>query len=432
MKRGFIWIVLTCLMVTSLALASCSSSTTASTQISATTSTSSTTTTTSNVVITTTSTTSSAQVTTTATTTSTGNWWDSLGTPQYGGTATLRLNADIVNFDPINAETLVTIESAWMEELTANDWTMNPATYDYKGTFRPSDYVTGFLATDWEFTDPNTYVVHLRQGIYWQNIAPVNGREFTANDVVYHYDRLHGGGDGFTAASPYWATVATWQDLLSVTATDQFTVAFKWKTPNPESITETMQSTSTGGCIEASEAVQQWGNLNDWHHAIGTGPFILTDFVDNSSATLVKNQSYWGYDERYPQNRLPYIDTLKFIIIPDDATALAALRTGKITAMGQISRQNAQGMQKTNPEILQVLVPFGATGSIDPRMDVAPFKDIRVREAMQMALDLPTIAKSYYGGTASPYPAALTANTMTGWGWSYDQWPARPKRSICI
>ena len=57
------------------------------------------------------------------------------------------------------------------------------------------------------------------------------------------------------------------------------------------------------------EAVKQWGNLNDWHHAIGTGPFILTDFVAGSSATMVKNPNYWGYDERYPQNKLPYIDT---------------------------------------------------------------------------------------------------------------------------
>jgi hypothetical protein len=76
-----------------------------------------------------------------------GNWWDKLGKPQYGGTATLRLAADIVNFDPIYAETLVTIESAWMEELHANDWTTDPAVYDYKATYRPSDYVKGFLAT---------------------------------------------------------------------------------------------------------------------------------------------------------------------------------------------------------------------------------------------------------------------------------------------
>jgi len=79
------------------------------------------------------------------------------------------------------------------------------------------------------------------------------------------------------------------------------------------------------------------GDINDWHHAIGTGPFILTDFVSGSSATLVKNPNYFGHDERYPQNQLPYVDNLSVLIIPDDATALAGLRTGKIDALDQIS-----------------------------------------------------------------------------------------------
>ena len=191
--------------------------------------------------------------------------------------------------------------------------------------------------------------------------------------------------------------------LVSVTATDNFTVTFKWKTSNPEFIYEYLMLSGTSeNCIENPEAVAQWGNLNDWHHAIGTGPFILTDFVDGSSATLVKNPNYWGTDERYPQNKLPYINTLKILIIPDDATALAGLRTGKIDDLDGMSLQQAQDMQKTNPEILQIKVPATFGLSIDPRNDVKPFNDIRVREAMQMAINLPDIAKDYYLGTADP------------------------------
>ena len=79
-------------------------------------------------------------------------------------------------------------------------WTRQYSTINLD--FRPSDYVKGYLAESWEFTDPSTFVVHLRQGIHWQNIPPVNGREFTADDVVYHYDRMFGLGDGFTKPSP--------------------------------------------------------------------------------------------------------------------------------------------------------------------------------------------------------------------------------------
>jgi len=46
----------------------------------------------------------------------------------------------------------------------------------------------------------------------------------------------------------------------------------------------------------------------------------MKDFVLGSSVTLVKNPNYWAYDERYPQNQLPYIDSLRYLIISDTAT----------------------------------------------------------------------------------------------------------------
>jgi len=64
----------------------------------------------------------------------------------------------------------------------------------------------------------------------------VNGREFTADDVVYHYHRLYGLGSGFTKPAPYHATVTAYHSLISVTAIDKYTVEFKWKTPNREFI----------------------------------------------------------------------------------------------------------------------------------------------------------------------------------------------------
>jgi len=159
-----------------------------------------------------------------------------------------------------------------------------------------------------------------------------------------------------------------------------------------------------GQVFEAREAVEKWGDIGDWHHAIGTGPFLLKDFVSGSSATVIRNPNYWGSDERYPQNKLPYVDTVKFLIIPDDDEALAAMRAGKIDLISPVSFQVARAMHKTNPEILQIPIPFRQTISLDPRIDKAPFNDIRVRQAMQLAIDLPAIAKDYYLGTVEPYP----------------------------
>jgi dipeptide transport system substrate-binding protein len=102
------------------------------------------------------------------------------------------------------------------------------------------------------------------------------------------------------------------------------------------------------------------------------------------------------------------------------------MRDGKIDVIDHISAVQAQAMRKTNPEILQTPVAL-YTITIDPRNDVAPFNDIRVRQAMQMAIDLPAIAKSYYHGSVEPYPSTLTSTAVKGWGFPYDEWPRELK-----
>jgi peptide/nickel transport system substrate-binding protein len=415
MKRGLAWIALTCLIVTSLILASCTTTSTT------------TTTTLSTPAVTTTSKTTTALVTTSttkpaATTTSTAvtsNWWDKLGKPQYGGEISLRTTSNITNFDPYFASQLANIMGGWMETLFEPDWTLDPAVFDYKLTILDPKFVKGRLAESWEFSDQSSLVVHVRQGIHWQNLPPVNGREFTAADVVYHYGRLYGIGAGFTKPSPYVASTT----MTSVASTDKYTVVFKFNVANAAQNLITIQGVSSTQCMEASDVVNQWGDANDWHHAVGTGPFILSDVVSSGSATMVKNPAYWGYDERYPQNKLPYADSLKVLVIPDNATALAAVRTGKIDLIDSISSATALLLQKSNPSILQVPVPANSATTIDPRNDLAPYKDIRVREALQMSIDLPSLAANYYNNQVSPYPSSLTSIYQNGGGFPYTAWP---------
>ena len=423
--KKVIWLCLSFLILGAMLLASCSTSSTTSTTT--TTSTKPPTT-----ITTTTITTNTPPTTTTTkattTTSTTGNWWDKLGKPTYGGSLNLSSSTNITGFDDYNAAGQTSFTQAWEDTLTSDNWALDPSTFAYQLAFRPNSYEVGNLAQDWEFTDPNNYVVHLRQGIHYQNIPPVNGREFTSADIVYHFDRRLGLGDGFTKPSPYYAADAAYNGLKSVTAPDKYTVVFTWQGTSEESICETLQGGGGDENIEAPEVVQQYGSTLDWHHAIGTGPFILQDFVSDSSMTLVKNPNYWAFDERYPQNQLPYINQLNILIIPDQATQLAGLRTGKLDVLDNLSLSQAQATKKTNPEIMQITYP-GNTPTIDPKNDVKPFTDIRVRQAMQMALDLPTIAATYYAGTCPPYPSTMTSMYMTGWTYPYSQWPQSLKDS---
>jgi ABC-type transport system substrate-binding protein len=261
MKRGIIWIALTFLMIIFLVLSSCAISTSASTTTSMKVP--------STTIATSVSSTPPSSITpnttktnTTSSPTSGSNWWDKYGIPQYGGELILRSPANITAFDPNSPTGQVGIMDGWLERLHGDNWTLDPTVFDYKINFRPSDYVKGNVAQSWEFPDPSTYVLHLRSGIHWQNIAPANGREFIADDVVFHYDRFFGLGSGITP-SPYYGTMAAYQDLISVTATDKYTVVFKWKTPNPENIMETLQALGSQNNMENSDAVKLWGNLND-------------------------------------------------------------------------------------------------------------------------------------------------------------------------
>ena len=354
------------------------------------------------------------------------NWWDSLGKPQYGGEIKIRATRNIENFDPYYAESLTSIYGGWMERLISDDWTVNPAEWEYKMAWHPSKYMKGQLAESWEFPNPGIHVVHLRKGIHWQNLPPANGREFIAEDVVFHYSRLCGLGGGFTKPSPFNLEDA-FRELVSVTAVDKYTVVFKWKITNSDLIMETLHGVMQRQCIENPEAVMEFGNLKDWHHAIGTGPFMINNFLPNREALLVKNPNYWGYDERYPENRVPYVDAIRYLIIPDDNDALSAMRAGEIDAIYGISLKCAQEMQITNPEIIRESDPTMQAITVQPRNDMPPYNDIRVRKALQMAINLPKLAKDYYHGAVEPYPSSVLSGyfsrAMKGWGFPYEEWP---------
>jgi len=366
--------------------------------------------------------TTTSPITTATTTAATGNWWDSLGTPQYGGTMTIPLASNPGSWDEGSIAGASSLVAAYLEPLWSYDWTVNPTTFSYQTSFTPFEYTAGQLAQTYEMPDPNTLIFHLRHGIRWQNIPPANGRELTADDVAFHYDRFCGTGHGFTTPNFIMQFVPALQALKSVTADGNYTVVFKFNSVSLESIYEALLGQGIV-LIESPDQVKQYGDTTDWHHAIGTGPFIVTDFVSGSSATLVKNPNYWGYDERYPQNKLPYVDTLQYLIMTDKATRLAAFRTGKIDVMDGMLYRDAQNLQKTNPATVEIAYPPASSVEIDMRVDLAPFNNIKVREAMQMAINLPELAQSYYAGTVDPSPESLTSQYLTGWGYPYSQWP---------
>ena len=413
MKRKCIWLILSCLLALTLLLASCGTKTTETT-------TSTTTTTKQTTAITTKTTTA---VTTAPTT--------SAQLPTYGNELVIRTRVNVDHFDSYYYGTAWAgdmVQSFYAESLGTINWALDRNIWNFQTRVRPTEYRAGLLAESYEQPDLATVIFHLHKGINYQDKSPVNGREFTSDDVVYHYNRQLGLGSGFTAKSPY-RTHEQYTPIVSVTANDKYTVTFKYKTPSIDMLDNLLDDFGFANII-CKEVVQKYGDMEDWHNAVGTGPYFLTDYVSGSSVTLVKNPNYWGHDERYPQNQLPYMDKVRILIIPDDQTALSGLRTAKIDLTGtygdELDWVQVKGLKASNPEIMQVARPATGVG-LDFRVDKTPFTDIRVRKAMQMAVNLDEIAASYYGGTIDGTPYGQLGPAHKGYFTPFAQWPAEIK-----
>ena len=156
---------------------------------------------------------------------------------------------------------------------------------------------------------------------------------------------------------------------------------------------------------------------------------MLTDWVEGSSITWEKNPDYWGTDEKYPQNRLPYVDQLRALIMPEVATYMAALRTGRVDYIGPIGAaqmrtlDEVESLQRTNPELL--IWPHLTRSDNMYGMNTVkpPFDDIRVRKAMQMAINLEEINNGYYKGGADAIPQGPVSRLMTAVVTQFQDWP---------
>ena len=359
--------------------------------------------------------------------------------PEYGGTLTVARCCDPnLRVDPHPGGPSLSITSGVLEKLALVDWTIDRDTYPFVGGYNAPAYaLTGALAESWEISaDGLTYTFPIRQGVHWHDKPPVNGRELTAYDVEHSYHRMLGNkltGTEFSEAEPSpggGSLVAL--PFESVEATDKWTVVMKLKEPILAGLDYILDWYNMA--IQPPEVVEQYGDDWDWQNMVGTGPYMITDLVPGSSITYNKNPEYWGFDEKYPENRLPYIDEYRQLAMPDNATKLAALRSAKIDFAGppgggQLSSvDQAESLMRTNPEL--VVHTWSERSNANAWLDVSkpPFDDIRVRYAMQMALDLETMNFTYFKGNADTIPRGRVGRAYKGYNVPFEEWPEEIKQ----
>ena len=348
--------------------------------------------------------------------------------PEYGGTFTYvraNMNPSAENkWGPGGLATSVT------EPLAIADWGLDRReVFDHMKRPTPLWVMKGHLAESWEMPDDTTIIFHIRKGVHWHDKAPMNGRELTAQDIEYGMQRWFGVGK-FSELEPFFYL----KDLPteSVTATDDSTVVFKLTKPHFDPVNAIFNR--IGPRYGPPEVMEQEGGMKDWKSVVGTGPYELTDFVEGTSVTWTKVPGYWGFDEKFPENRLPYIDKRRVLIIKDEATKISALRTGKLDYMGWIvgsalTVDQMEGVKKTHPEMQ--FLPYSYRSDFTSfAMNVTrpPFDDIRVRKAMQMALPLEEINSIYFKGWAMWKPQGVVGIGATDHFTPFDEWPEEVKK----
>ncbi len=336
--------------------------------------------------------------------------------PKSGGTLNVASSTSPYAFDQIFDTFYKNLNFVDLtsDYVIAGDWSQGLAGTG-KSTFQSSTNEFSVtkncvLCTTWKIVEPGHFTFTIRKGVHFaldpnrEASKLVNGREMTAEDVAYSWNR-------FIENNKYVkGSEKALVDDHVVTVVNGDTVDVK---APPGSTLRAMIYFPWGSQIVPKEVIDKYGDMNDWHHVVGTGPYMLKNYTSGSVINLVKNPNYWQPDPVGPGkgNKLPYMDGVNILILPDPATRQTALRTGKIDTLASLQKDDFESMSKSTPQLLNVKLAGTSPNGIYMRVDKQdlPYKDVRVRRALAMAVDYKGIVDKILGGDGE-YPGFPESN----------------------
>ncbi|MDO4647251.1 MAG: ABC transporter substrate-binding protein [Eubacteriales bacterium] len=348
------------------------------------------------------------------------------GEPVYGGTLNLYYTSDIdAYFDPAIGDTVcynLFLEGLWSYDETSG--------FAAASDNIPASSLQGQLAASWEADEEaKTLTVTLRDDVYFQKLDDAydyyGGRQLVANDVKWSYDRLCGTGSGYDEPME---TESNWAGNLnmleSVEAPDDTTVIFHLTSADEVTVANFMQQfVKIGG--------PEWDTLTDeqkadFHYACGTGPYMLTGFEAGQKVELTKNEDYYDTDERYPENKLPYLDGITFTYIADSTNIVTQFTSGGIDVFGSnranlVNDSEAQQIASAMADYYVVPLSSANPEYLAMKCNQEPFNDIRVREAMQHAINMQEIHTEFLQLGGEPELSGLWNPTTSEWS-TVDTW----------
>lgn len=249
------------------------------------------------------------------------------------------------------------------------------------------------LAEKYEIsTDGLTYTFTLRANAKWQNKDPMNGRAVTADDVVWSFTR-------FRTVSPQ---KTAFDIVKEVKATDPKTVVF---TLNAPFAPFEVALAAPVFYIMPKEVIEADGDARK--RVIGSGPWIFDKYDKGVQVVAKRNPDYYI-------TGTPYVDEVDLLIVPDAATSVANLRAKQIDIYAP-SATDKKAIQASNPEIQFVEFPQNLLWFFYWKVDAPPFNDVRVRQAVSLALDRDELISVLFEGKGymnNSVPAGLASSWL--------------------
>jgi peptide/nickel transport system substrate-binding protein len=291
------------------------------------------------------------------------------GQPKRGGTIRQSSTAPILSIDPNTVEGVGVAVYMYSYLVAGTDW----------------QGIVGDLALSWEVPDQINWIFKIRSDVRFQDIPPVGGRALAAEDIAKSIERLK--------TLPETAgAVNQWADKAE--APDPTTLALHAKKPYGYLLY------ALGGPLAAvvpMDAVDAFGDLKS--QAIGSGPFMLHKYGRNEGLDMVRNPLYY--------HDYPYVDGYNIMTIGDDASAQAAFRAGQLDVYIPPHKLTADSMKNVNGASVQSFLSRTYAVLALNGVKVEAFKDLRVREAVDLLLDRQEMINKLYSGAgelAGPVP----------------------------
>lgn len=326
-------------------------------------------------------------------------------TPQPGGEIVVTYQNDVATLDPA-------IGYDWQ------NWSMIKSLFDGLMDYEPgTTELKNDLAEDYQISEDGlTYTFSLRPGVMFHN-----GREMTSADVKYSLERAvnpqtqsPGAGffssiEGFDAVSSGEAT-----ELSGISTPDELTVEITLKAPDATFLHVMALNFAS---VVPQEAVEAAGR-DFGKQPVGTGAYKLEEWALGQRLTFVKNEDYF-------REGIPYVDKIDFEIGQEPNVALMRLQRGEVDIAGD-GIPPAQFLQfREDPEFKELMVIGDQlhTGYMTMNVTIPPLDDVKVRQAINMAINKERIVRVINGRATpanQPLPPAMPGYDESYAGYEYN------------